>query len=128
MNSPGILGAFVIVGLGIAIPFFCLLLGWLSPSTQEASRSLRESLLRLALWLASLSVLLISVSLVRVQMVSPRVPSIPWITLNWVSAVCWIIVFFLSLFGKGKPRIALLGWSITFPIFSALLFMSAYTY
>jgi len=128
MNNPGILGAFVIVSFGMAIPFLCLLLGWLTPSKQEGPHSLRASLLRLALWLASLSLVSVSVSLMRVQMLAPRLPSIPWITVNWISGACWLLVLLLTLFGKGKPRIALLGWAIAFPIFSALLFITAYTY
>ena len=128
MNTPGILGSFIIVSLGMAVPFFSLLLGWLSPNKQEGPRSLRESLLRLALWLASLSFVLVFASLVRIQEIAPTSPSTFWVALNWVSAACWMLVFLFSLLGKGKARIALLAWSVTSPVFAAILCGLAYTY
>ena len=120
MKAPGILGSFIIVSFGMAVPFLSLPLGWLSPNKQEGSHSLRESLLRLALWLASLSFVLAFASLLRIQEIAPTSPSTPWVALNWVSTACWMLVFLFSLLGKGKARIALLGWSITFPIFAAI--------
>ena len=128
MNSPGILGSFIIVSIGMAVPFFSLLLGWLSPIKQEGPRSLRGSLLRLALWLASLSFVLAFASLMRIPEIAPTSPSTLWVALNWVSAACWMLVFLFSLLGKGKARIALLAWSVTLPVFAAMLCTSAYAY
>jgi len=128
MNNPGILGSIVIVGLGLAVPFFCLLLGWLTKVDVARPKNFRESLPRLALWIASFSLLVMLVSLVRIQMLAPTVPSSPWIALNWTSVACWALAFLMSLLGKGKPRTALLTWSITFPIFATFLFMTAYAY
>lgn len=128
MNNPQILGSVVIVGFWLAVPLFLLLFGWLTKDDMARPKNVRESLPRLALWLASFSLLLMGVSLVRVQMLAPIVPSRPWIALNWTSIACWALVFLMSLFGKGKPRTALLTWSIAFPIFAALLFITAYTY
>jgi len=128
MRFGEIIGPFVFVASGMAVPFFCLLFAWLSPTGRERPRILRQSLPRFALWIASASLLLASVSLVRVQMIAPRVPSPFWIALNWVSAACWMLVLLLALFGKGRPRVSLFIWSIVFPIFAALLFGTAYTY
>ncbi len=118
----------MIVAFGMAVPFCSLLFAWLSQFNRERPRTLRESLPRFALWLASLSLLPASVSLVRVQVIAPRTPSPVWIALNWTAVLCWMSVLLLALLGKGKPRVSLLVWSIIFPVFAAMLFVSAYTY
>ena len=116
----------------MAIPATCLIYAWFTREKFSLLKSTREKLPYFGLYAASLSILLTSLFLGRLLYLdtpSPRKPpEAIWINLNWLSIFCWLSVFFMAAIGKGKLRLALFIWWITFPVFAGFLYLAIYSY
>jgi hypothetical protein len=128
MTFGRIIAACLVVAIGLAIPFFLLLFGWISVRAQIHPHTLPKSLPRLSFWFASSSLVLELASLVHFEMIAPSLPGVFWIVLKWTSAVCWMLVAVFEWFAKRKQRAFLLIWWFVFPIFVGMLVVSSYAY
>jgi len=56
----------------------------------------------------------------------PHPPTLPWLVINWLAIICWIIALCAGLIGFGRSRLALLIWTGAFAFAIYFVAMSSF--